>query len=184
MKKIVLFGDSLFNGFRNGQDTNLITDALQEKLGNNAQVENFSKSGATTVEGLDFLTQIPQDADLILIEYGTNDSSIVGVSSQTYEKNLKKMIKICGPNKVTLVGPWQDKYGNEYIIPEHLTKNRQIVDKLAQEYHLPKIDLLTIRTGEKNVDKLYQADNLHLTDYGNQKLVALLYQTIKKELEN
>lgn len=183
MKKIVLFGDSLFNGFRHHRDTDLITTALQEKLGKNAQVENFSKSGATTVEGLDFLTQIPQDTDLVLIEYGTNDSSIVGISSQNYEKNLEQMIRFCAPSKVILVGPWQDKNGNEYTIPDHLAQNRKIVDKLAHKYHLPQIDLLTMRTGEKNVDKLYQADNLHLTDYGNQKLVELLYHAIKKELE-
>lgn len=184
MKKIVLFGDSLFNGFSHHRDTNLVTVALQKQLGNSAHVENFSKSGATTVEGLDFITQIPQDADLVVIEYGTNDSSLVGISSESYQKNLETMLNFFAPIKLIIVGPWQDKFGNEYTIPKRLEKNRQIAKDLANKYHYPFVDLLEIRNGEKNVDKLYQSDNLHLTDYGNQKLIDLLYPVIKKELEN
>lgn len=182
MKKIVLFGDSLFNGFRNRRDTNLITDGLQEKL-TNAQVENFSKSGATTVEGLDYITQIPQDADLIFIEYGTNDASVFGISCENYQKNLETMINFCMPEKTIIVGPWQDKAGNNYTIPENLQRNREIAKNLAAKYHRPFIDLLKIRSGEKNVDKLYQNDGLHLTDYGNAKLINLLYEACKKELD-
>ena len=33
MKKIVLFGDSLFNGFRHHRNTDLVRKNLQEKLG-------------------------------------------------------------------------------------------------------------------------------------------------------
>lgn len=182
MKKIVLFGDSLFNGFRHHRDTNLVTDALQEKLGSEFEIENISKSGATTVEGLDFLPEIPQDAALILIEYGTNDSSLVGISSPNYEKNLETMINFCGPNKVIIVGPWQDQAGDAYTIPANLETNQQIAQKLAQKYRRPFINLLQMRENEKDLSKLYQSDGLHLTDYGNQKLVTLLATTIKKEL--
>jgi len=38
MKKIILFGDSLFNGYRNGQDTDAITSGLQKTLGNSVKV--------------------------------------------------------------------------------------------------------------------------------------------------
>ncbi|MEB3363855.1 hypothetical protein SDC49_09245 [Lactobacillus sp. R2/2] len=33
MKKIVLFGDSLFNGYRAGRDTDVITSGVQKNLG-------------------------------------------------------------------------------------------------------------------------------------------------------
>ena len=42
MKKIILFGDSIFNGFRDGQDTDLVTNLFQKELKDYAQVENIS----------------------------------------------------------------------------------------------------------------------------------------------
>lgn len=87
MKKIILFGDSIFNGYRNGQDTNLVTNLFQKSLGNYAQVQNLSKSGATTVEGVDFLEQIPAKYDLIVVEYGNNDAATAwGISPESYKR--------------------------------------------------------------------------------------------------
>ena len=68
MKKIILFGDSIFNGFRDGQDTDLVTNLFQKELKDYAQVENISKSGATTVEAIDYLHLIPQKRDLVVVE--------------------------------------------------------------------------------------------------------------------
>lgn len=182
MKKIILFGDSLFNGFRHHRNTSLVTDSLKKKLGSNFMIENISRSGATTVEGIDFLPKIPRDADLVLLEYGTNDSSIVGISSANYQNNLETMINFCGPEKVIIVGPWQDKAGNAYTIPEHLKENRKIAKLLSRKYQRPFIDLLQLRSNKRELNQLYQNDGLHLTDYGNDKLTTILAAAIKKAL--
>ena len=68
MKKIVLFGDSLFNGFTNHQNTAIVTDLFKAALPN-TNIDNISKSGATTVEGLDYIHQIDPGADLVVINW-------------------------------------------------------------------------------------------------------------------
>ena len=103
MKKIILFGDSIFNGYRNGQNTNLVTNLFQQALINYAQVENISKSGATTVEGVDYLEQIPPEHDLVVVEYGNNDAATAwGISPESYEKNLTQILSAVG--KAIVVG--------------------------------------------------------------------------------
>lgn len=185
MKKILLFGDSLFNGFRNHQNTEIVTRGIQKRLGNNIQVDNLSKSGATTVEGLDYLAQIQPIYDLILIEYGTNDASIWGITPQNYQRNLEKMIKYCETIKIIITSPWKPCPGSAQVdnfIEEYLLKDHQIAQNLAQKYSLPFIDLWQILKKVTDVDKLYQADGLHLTKLGNQLLIDLLVEHIKKEL--
>lgn len=187
MKKILLFGDSLFNGFTDHHNTDIVTRGVQEKLGKNRQVDNLSKSGATTVEGLDYLQQIKPIYDLIILEYGTNDASVWGISPQMYQQNLEEMIKACSFTKVIITSPWMpcpgsaqvDNFINDYLIKDHETSKN-----LAQKYHLPLIDLWQIPKKVTNVDKLYQADGLHLTKLGNQLLIDLLVRNIKKELLN
>ena len=99
MKKIILFGDSIFNGYRNGQNTNLVTNLFQQALINYAQVENISKSGATTVEGVDYLEQISPEHDLVVVEYGNNDAATAwGISPESYEKNLAQILSAVGTN--------------------------------------------------------------------------------------
>jgi GDSL-like protein len=103
MKKIILFGDSIFNGYRNGQNTNLVTNLFQQALINYAQVENISKSGATTVEGVDYLEQISPEHDLVVVEYGNNDAATAwGISPESYEKNLAQILSAVG--KAIVVG--------------------------------------------------------------------------------
>lgn len=184
MKKIVLFGDSLFNGFRHHRNTDLVRKNLQEKLGKDFDIINLSLSGATTVEGLDYLPQIPADSDLILIEYGTNDSSIVGISCENYRKNLETMIKFCDPKKVIIVSPWHSKPGVNYTIEQNLQENFASAKKLAQKYNCHFVNLWQITNGKKDIDQYYQNDGLHLTDLGNEQLVKLLITAIKKKLSN
>ncbi|GAA3639227.1 SGNH/GDSL hydrolase family protein [Lactobacillus hamsteri] len=186
MKKIVLFGDSLFNGFRNRRNTNLITKGLENRL-SNAQVENFSKSGATTVEALDYIDQIPQDADAILIEYGTNDSSAWGISCTNYAKNLETMIAYFNTKKVIVVGPWHPNPNSDqsnFFNPETLKTNIQTAKNLAIKYHCPFIDLTKLTNNQKDMDKIYQNDGLHLTDLGNNLLLDALTPIIESKIRD
>lgn len=183
MKKILLFGDSLFNGFTNHRNTNIVTASLQEELGKNIHVDNLSKSGATTVEGLDYLKQIKPIYDLIILEYGTNDASIWGISPKNYQHNLEKMIKYCLFAKVIVTSPWRPCPGSAQVdsfIAEYLQKDHQIAQALAQKYDLPFIDLWHIYQQVSDVHNLYQADGLHLTKIGNQLLIQLLAKNIKQ----
>lgn len=185
MKKIVLFGDSLFNGFRNHRNTSVITNGLQKRLGNYAQVENFSKSGATTVEGLDYLLQLKTNYDLIVIEYGTNDATLWGITPESYAQNLQKMIDLCLNKKIIIVGPWKPCPNSEQVynfIPENHKKIHRLAKEIAQKNNLPFIDLWKLTNGVKNVDKLYQHDGLHLTELGNEQLLDLIIPVIKQNL--
>ncbi|MBD5430854.1 MAG: SGNH/GDSL hydrolase family protein [Lactobacillus sp.] len=186
MKKIVLFGDSLFNGFRQHRNTDAITHGLQKRLGKFAIVENMSKSGATTIEALDYLDQIDPNADIIIIEYGTNDSSAWGISCENYAKNLETIVNYFNPNKLIIVSPWHPNPNSEqteFFNPQILKENVEIAQKLAKKYNCPIINLNKLTDGIKNVDKIYQSDGLHLTDLGNKCLLDLITPVIETKLK-
>ena len=46
MKKVVLFGDSIFNAYDGQKDTDRLTKALAKRLGDAYEVVNISVSGA------------------------------------------------------------------------------------------------------------------------------------------
>lgn len=186
MKKIILFGDSIFNGFRNGQDTNLVTNLFQEKLKNYAQVENISKSGATTVEGVDFLKQITANIDLVVVEYGNNDAATAwGISPENYEQNLTKILDTVG--KSIVIGLcYPDPTNNEinqFYGDKRLDLYNNIAQKAAKRHNAPFVDILTPMRKLKHISTYYQADGQHLTDKGNEFLVNQIVPIIKKELD-
>lgn len=185
MKKIILFGDSIFNGFRNHQDTDLVTDLFQTKLKNYAQVENISKSGATTVEGVDYLHLVPQDYDLAIVEYGNNDAATAwGISPENYEKNLDQILARLGKSIVIgLCYPDPNNQEiNQFYGDQRLDLYNSIAKKVAQKHHSPFVDILPAFRKLKDISTYYQPDGQHLTDKGNQFLVDKIIPIIKKEL--
>jgi len=188
MKKIILFGDSLFNGYRNGQDTDAITSGLQKTLGNSVKVENLSKSGATTVEGLDYIKQIDPQADLVVLEYGTNDTAAGwGINSERYAKNLDKMVKEIGSNRMIIVGPSYPDPNNKEIMQDYsdesLDRYNAIAKECAQKYHIPFINLIKVGRKLGNISSYYLADGQHLTDKGNAILINTVAPVIKEKIE-
>ncbi|OXC20964.1 arylesterase [Lactobacillus crispatus] len=185
MKKIILFGDSIFNGYRNGQNTNLVTNLFQQALINYAQVENISKSGATTVEGVDYLEQIPPEHDLVVVEYGNNDAATAwGISPESYEKNLTTILTAVG--KAIVVGlclPDPNNFEiNQYYGDERLDLFNNIAKKVAHNEQAPFVDILPAMRNLKDKSTYYQADGQHLTDQGNEFLVNQIVPVIKKDL--
>lgn len=184
MKKIILFGDSIFNGYRNGQNTNLVTNLFQQALINYAQVENISKSGATTVEGVDYLAQIPPEHDLVVVEYGNNDAATAwGISPESYEKNLAQILSAVG--KAIVVGlcnpnPESDIF--QYYGAERLDLFNNIAQKVAKTHGAQFVDILPAMRNLKDKSTYYQADGQHLTDQGNEFLVNQIVPVIKKDL--
>lgn len=80
MKKIILFGDSLFNGYRAGHDTKIVTTGVQKEFADQALISNLSLSGATTAQGKQRLNLIPTDSDIVVLEYVQTTCLLVGES--------------------------------------------------------------------------------------------------------
>ncbi len=93
MKKIILFGDSILAGFKDGMPTDIIIDSLAQRFPN-IEILNHSVPGATTQEGLDFLDlRVTPPYDLVVLGLGTNDASVnLGISAGRYAKNLEELV--------------------------------------------------------------------------------------------
>lgn len=186
MKKIILFGDSIFNAYRNGHNTNLVSNLFQKQLKDYAQVENISKSGATTVEGLDYLVQIPNDHDLIVVEYGNNDAATAwGISIKNYENNLNEILNRVGKSVVIgLCYPDPtNREINQFYGDQRLDLYNQVAQKVAIKHNAPFVDILSAMRKLKHISTYYQPDGQHLTDKGNEFLVNQIVPTLKKELD-
>ncbi|MDF7639523.1 SGNH/GDSL hydrolase family protein [Lactobacillus sp. ESL0791] len=188
MKKIILFGDSIFNGYRYGEDTNLVTIGMQEALGSGVQIENLSKSGATTTEGLNYLGQIDPRADLVVLEYGTNDAaSSWGIPSNTYAQNLATMIKTIGASRMIIVGPSYPDPNNKEIMQFYSTDRLNLYNRIAknqaQKNSIPFVDLIAHWRKLSDVSSYYQKDGQHLLDQGNAELIAQVAGVIKEKIE-
>lgn len=182
MKKVVLFGDSIFNGYRNGHDTNLVSRLFQ-KAWPQAQIENISLSGATTNQALNLLNQLDPHADLVIVEYGTNDSAMSwGLDLPLYQKNLEKITQQIGPARTVIVGPCFPNPNNpeimQYYTPARLKQYNDAAAKVAQEWQVKFVDLIAAMQPLTNIDQYYQADGQHLSDLGNQVLVKTITAVI------
>lgn len=185
MTKIILFGDSLFNGYRNGHDTDLITTGIRQLT--QMDVQNRSLSGATTVEALDFLDRIDQDADLIVLEYGTNDAATDwGIKLEAYEKNLNLLVEKLRPERLILLGPAAPDPHNpeitQYYGSKHLKAYNQVAKKCAQDHGIPFVNLVAAFANLQNISSYYLEDGQHLTDKGNKILIDVVVNAIKAKL--
>lgn len=189
MKKILLFGDSIFNGYRQGRDTALITKGLAKRLGPDYKIANISRTGGTTFEALALLKRVPPNLDLIILEYGSNDASTGwGISPKNYQQNLQTLIKRLSWAKLIIVGPSAPEPDNaeinQFYGAERLKKYNQIAKSCAQAYHLSFLNLLALFSGLSDPSSYYQADGQHLTDKGNDLLLNALAPLIKKNLKH
>jgi acyl-CoA thioesterase-1 len=187
MKKIVLFGDSIFNGYRDGQDTDLVTNLFARSLPD-WQIDNCSLSGATTEQGLGMLSQVDPQAQIVVCEYGTNDSaSDWGISAAAYARNLEEMVLKLDPRRVILVGPCYPNPENAeimlYYTPARLQVYNQIGQDLAKKYRLPFVDLISPMSALNNISSYYQADGQHLSDAGNQVLAQTILPALKNKIK-
>ncbi|GFZ26785.1 SGNH/GDSL hydrolase family protein [Lactobacillus corticis] len=186
MALIVLFGDSLFNSFRNRQDTDLVTKLFQAARPND-QIQNLSKSGATTEEGLDYAQQIPKNCDLVVFEYGTNDAATDwGLAAKRYAQNLAKLVQPY-QTRAVVAGPCLPDRTNreimQYYPQDRLGQFNHLAQQTANKFHSPYVDLLAA-FAKAEPSQTYQADGQHLTDYGNQLLVKAFLPAISQILDH
>lgn len=188
MKRILLFGDSIFNGYRQGRDTDLVTKGLAKRLGPNFKVDNISRTGGTTFEALALLEKVPKDLDLIILEYGTNDASTGwGISLENYRQNLQTLVNRLLPAELIIVGPSAPEPGNaeinQFYGEKRLQQYNQIAQNCAQAHHLPFLNLLALFGHLPDPNSYYQADGQHLTDKGNDLLLNALAPLVRKSLK-
>lgn len=183
MQKIILYGDSILAGYRNNQATNLVTDALQAELPNE-EIINHSIPGATTEEGLDFLSLrvTDNDYDAVVLGLGTNDCSVqLGLSPGHYAANLDELVDKIGANKVILMGP---SYTDWEIAEDHSwprTLQFQLVaEECAKHNQLPFLDLAKAMAKTDHPNELLEEDGIHLNDKGIAFLTKKLTPLIKE----
>ncbi len=105
-QEITAYGTS----FTYGEDVNR-SDAypikLEEKLnakGQNIKVLNSSRSGDTTIDLLNRLSQIPKDSKVVIFEYAIGNDQRAGIKPETTELNAATAIKnILASNKQVLL---------------------------------------------------------------------------------
>ena len=119
MKKVLLFGDSIFNAYDGSRDTTRLTDALKKRLGDDYEIVNVSTSGATTADVLPRVDSLPA-CDVLVVEFGTNDASNDwGISLYDYQENLesllKKAQKVTGASDTIVLSPSMPDFNNPEI---------------------------------------------------------------------
>ncbi|MBP2058078.1 lysophospholipase L1-like esterase [Lactobacillus colini] len=185
MQKIILYGDSILAGYRNGHATELVTESLQTYFSDH-QVINSSIPGATTEEGLDFLslkvTNLKYSA--VVLGLGTNDCSVkLGLSPGHYAANLDKLVQMIGRDKIVLMGP---AYTNWKIAEDHSwsrTLQFQLVaQECAKHNNLPFLDLAKAMENSNHPNDLLEDDGIHLNDEGIALLTKKLAPLIKEVL--
>ncbi|CCI81452.1 SGNH/GDSL hydrolase family protein [Lactobacillus hominis] len=185
MKKIILFGDSILAGFKDGMPTDIITDSLAQRFPN-IEILNHSVPGATTQEGLDFLDlRVTPPYDLVVLGLGTNDASVnLGISAGRYAKNLEELVELIGKQKVILMGPsytnW--KVATDQAWPRTL-QFELVAKECSRKNELPFLDLAYVLNKHPYPNELLQKDGIHLNEAGNKILIDKLAELIKLKLE-
>jgi acyl-CoA thioesterase-1 len=183
-RKVIAFGDSLFAGY--GLDP---ADAYPQKLeralrakGINAAMVNAGVSGDTTAAGLQrlaFTLDAHKDAPpaLFMLELGGNDL-LRGLSPEETRANLGQMLAVLRERKVPvlLMGMRAPpNYG-----PAYQAQFDAIYRDLAEEYGATLIPFLL--EGIYRDPALFQADRIHPTAEGVEKLVQSTFDAIKAAL--
>lgn len=157
--KILVWGDSLSAAYGIPVDKGWV-NLLQQKLQNNAVINNGSISGETTAGGLTRLPAALQtyQPDYVLLELGANDG-LRGIKTDTMQANLEQMIQLAqqAKAKVVLLGiKLPPNYGSAYT-----QKFEAVYTSLAKQYNLPLVPFLLDGIAQ-NWD-LVQADGVHPT---------------------
>ena len=159
---LLIVGDSLSAAYRIPKAqgwVNLLTKKIAETHPN-IQVINLSRSGDTTLEGLQKLSSniTQHQPRWIILELGGNDG-LRGLSPKMIENNLRKMIQLSQNSgaKVLLVGITLPRnYGTLYI-----RAFDKIYPRLAKEFDLPLVPFLLENVAE--TPDLMQQDGIHPT---------------------
>jgi Lysophospholipase L1 and related esterases len=185
MKKIVLFGDSIFAGYHDGKMSNALTSRIQNKFPNDSVV-NVSIPGYKTSNAVSHIDQniLSLNPNIVILGFGANDISTTDeMKPGKFAANLSTIINTIGPNKVILLSPpctdWTKVDNRPW------TRQLQfelVTEHLGKQLNVSYIDLLHKMTAYSSTSQLLQADGLHFTKKGYNFLEELLVPEIKSTL--
>lgn len=186
MAKILLFGDSIMGGFKNGRHTSAITKPIQQAFPKDTVI-NVSISGATTDDALDYLSLNVLNAKphVVVLAFGANDAAVkLGMTPGRFNTNLNRIIEKIGPKKVILVSP---PYTNWRVASNQswprILQFELVAEHVAHTYHLPYLDLAEEMQKSTHVNRYLQKDGIHFSDSGNRLLVKKLIPLIASKVK-
>jgi len=149
--RLVVFGDSLSQGVGASRPQNSfvakMADYIATQTGRRVHVANYSQSGAVTGDVLQ--RQLPQanlkQADIILLEIGTNDSNRLWRDDQQFIANVTQLIEKLPAEKTVIADlPYpQFRRGYQPIVARLLANQKvarvypsRMFDKFFHQIHL------------------------------------------------
>ncbi|WP_125712204.1 SGNH/GDSL hydrolase family protein [Companilactobacillus kedongensis] len=185
MKKIVLFGDSIFAGYSDGKMTDALTDRISKHFPDD-KVINLSIPGYKTSNAVSNIQQniLELHPDLLILGFGANDISTNDeIKPGKFASNLATIIDAVGKDKIVLLSP---PYTDWHKVPSRpWTRQLQfdlVTEHIGKESDIAYIDLLHEMSNSNSVQKLLQTDGLHFTSKGYNLLEELLVPQIKLTL--
>lgn len=182
-KRVVILGDSITAGY--GLDPQEAYPALLQKkidaAGLPYTVTNAGVSGDTTAGGLRRVNwALGQGADVLVVALGGNDG-LRGIAAKQTETNLSGIIdKAREKNaaiKVLVVGmQMPDNMGAQYT-----GEFKAVFPKVAKEKDAVLVPFLLEGVG--GVESLNQADRIHPTEEGQEKVAENVWKALQGLLE-
>ena len=179
------YGISGMSGFANIQEKNY--PYFLEKI-SGATVRNFGKCGYTASLYLDYYKSgvvKVEDADIIIIMLGTNGGHSLSEETQGNKdyRELLNLLQRDSKAKIYLCTPPHISTSPKYIVAGFESQAevaRKFVRLLAEEYHLPLIDIANSKRINAENEDIYQGnDGLHFIEKGYQVLAEEIYEGIK-----
>ena len=178
-KRIVILGDSITVGYGLGPKE-AYPALLQKKITKAAlpyTVANAGVSGDTTAGGLRRVAwAMTKGAEVLVIALGGNDG-LRGISPEETKKNLLSIIKKTrtkNPKIKFLIAGMQipDNMGSDFT-----TRFKAVFPEVAKESKATLIPFLLEGVG--GIEKLNQADGIHPTAEGQEKVAATVWKTLQ-----
>lgn len=174
MKKIILFGDDLLAGYRDGEATDDVTAEVKQDVSNMGfpmNVENLSEIGLTTGAALDTLdVDNFGEADYWALNF--NHEELAEAASIA---NLKKIITLIGAEKVILLTPSYQSSGKSFSDASY---NAALME-FAKSAGVSHIDLAYHMAIYPNTEEFLVDDGIHFSKWGNELLGNLIARNIK-----
>lgn len=199
---IICFGDSITHASAFAESNRWPT-ILQSKL--NSWRPDFYKvfnrgfNGDTTIAGFERFQEeiIPLLPGILIIEFGINDcnhrewTTMPRVGLEEYKSKLLEFHKICREHKSQVVfivnhplfnSPIPQGNGKDFY--ENLKPYNQAIREIAKKVASPIIDFPAIIKDQKiNPNNFLDEDGIHLTTNGNHIYAQIVFDRLKKILE-
>lgn len=188
MKKIVLFGDSLMAGLRNGDTSDYLDQVVLDTLTGmgypDYTVVNLGRRGEGSSDGLKRIEDVVnENGDFVAILFGDNDAIKQKATKEEFGQNLAAMLDKLDPEKTIVLTP---TYVNTEIktIADNDRQQAYAAEakKVAKEKGVWSIDLYHHMTTYPAPNEFLQNDGLHPSDEGYQFIGSLIARDIKNKL--